>query len=300
MGRRGRRAASAAGLPPAGRPDQDGMAFPSPHGDRPMASRMPWRLPDEPALSGIAADAVAVGALAVRAASLVGPGHRCEEPATPRQDAYRLGRDAHRRYLLVAVADGMSDGSHSHLGASVAVAELVGRLRADLGAGRPPDAPGLFLETSRRMVAQAGHSGVDAHEVRAAALVAAIPVEPDQAGGRDMWLAWLADVGAWLRVPGGWDRVGGEAKGGLDASRLSEFLPFHSERAHSAVVRLPRGAVVAFTSDGVGDALADRTQGWFAERWAEPPHIASFLQDVGYEAKGQLDDRTAVVVWCDR
>ncbi|MEO5876504.1 MAG: protein phosphatase 2C domain-containing protein [Streptosporangiaceae bacterium] len=288
------------GRVPAADPGDGEMAFPSPHGGTPAASRLPWRLPDEPALSGIAADAVSVGALTVRAASMVGPGHRCEEPAVPRQDAYRLGRDEAKKFLIVAVADGMSDSRRSHLGANVAVAALVGRLRTELAADVPLDAATLFLEASRQMAGTAEHHGVTEHDVRAAVLAAVIPVSSDADGGREVWLASVADVGAWLRRPAGWQRLIGEEKSGLDSGRLARFLPFHPDQAECTTVRLEPGSVLAFTTDGVGDAFAGGSGSWFAERWARPPHIASFVREVGYEADGQLDDRTAVVVWCDR
>lgn len=274
--------------------------FPRPLGAGARQSRMPWRLPDEPAISGIAADAVSVGPLTVRAASLVGPGHRCAEPAQHRQDAYRLGRDPHRRYLLVAVADGMSDSSRSHLGANVAVTALIGRLRADLGRGAEPDAPALFLDAARQMSGMAVQQKATEDDVRAAALAVAVPVEPAPDGSREVWLAWIADVGAWLRVDAGWTRLAGADKTGLDRDVLTEFLPFHPDRARTARVTVQRGAVLAFATDGIGDMLADGAAPWFAERWAGPPHIASFVTDVGYDARGRLDDRTAVVIWCDR
>ncbi|GAA3231015.1 protein phosphatase 2C domain-containing protein [Actinocorallia longicatena] len=278
----------------------DQMAFPSPFGQTPAAARMPWRLPDEPALSGIAADAASVGGLTVRAASLVGPGHRCAEPAGPRQDAYKLGRDAAGRYLIVAVADGMSDSSRAHLGASVAVSALVGRLRADLNRDAPLRAPEIFLEAARQMSGAAEQFGVTENDVRAAALAAVIPVLPDGSGRREIWLASVADVCGWLREPRGWRRLAGAEKTGFDAGTLTEFLPFHPDRATATTVVLEPGAVVALTSDGVGDALgqAEATSAWFAERWTRPPHISLFLQEVGFEANGHLDDRTAVVVWC--
>jgi hypothetical protein len=277
----------------------EAMGFPVVDGRGSEAARLPWRLPDEPTLSGIAADAVTVGALTVRAASIVGPGHRCEEPAQPRQDVYRLGRDPEGRYLLVAVADGMSDSANSHQGASVAVTTMVERLREDLGKGLPLDAPGLFLAASRRMAGWAEQRNVTENEVRAVALAAAVPVEPDDANGRNMWLGWLADVGAWLRGPAGWQRVVGEEKKEMDGA-VSDFLPFHADRARSAVIRVERGAILALTTDGIGDAFDAGAGGWFARRWASPPHIASFIADVGYEARARHDDRTAVVIWCDR
>ncbi|MFA1548407.1 protein phosphatase 2C domain-containing protein [Actinomadura chokoriensis] len=286
--------------PPAAPADLAEMDFPRPLGAGARQSRAPWRLPDEPAISGIAADAVSVGPLTVRAASLVGPGHRCAEPAQHRQDAYRLGRDPDRRHLLVAVADGMSDSSRSHLGANVAVTALIGRLRADLAGGAPLDGPSLFLDAARQMSGMAAQQRVTENDVRAAALAAVVPVEPAPDGSRLVWLAWVADVGAWLRSDAGWTRLVGADKEGLDLDVLTEFLPFHPDRARTAWVTVQRGAVLAFATDGVGDVLAGGAAPWFAERWAGPPHVASFVADVGFDARGQLDDRTAVVVWCDR
>ncbi|MGP4024042.1 protein phosphatase 2C domain-containing protein [Actinomadura sp. 3N407] len=286
--------------PPPARPGVPGMDFPRPLGAGARQSREPWRLPDEPAISGIAADAVDVGALTVRAASLVGPGHRCAEPAQHRQDAYRLGRDPGKRYLLVAVADGMSDSSRSHLGANVAVTALIGRLRADLGRGAPLDGPALFLDAARQMSGMAAQQKVTENDVRAAALAVVVPVEPAADGRRRVWLAWIADVGAWVRAGASWTRLIGSDKQGLDRDVLTEFLPFHPDRTQTAELILEKGAVLALTTDGIGDALADGAAPWFAERWAAPPHIASFVADVGYDARGRLDDRTAVVIWCDR
>ncbi|MEV5749773.1 protein phosphatase 2C domain-containing protein [Actinoallomurus sp. NPDC052308] len=276
------------------------MEFPTPLGGVPGAARLPWRLPDEPSLSGIAADAASVGGLTVRAASLVGPGHRCEEPATPRQDAYRLGRDTAKRHLIVAIADGMSDSRRAHLGANVAATAIVGRIRADLDRDAPLVASEIFLDAARQMAGAAERDGVTEHDVRAAALAAVIPVHAGESGRRAVWLAALADVSGWLRQPGGWTRLTGVAKAALDAGRLEEFLPFHPDQVQDATIALGPDSVLALTTDGVGDVLApgEALAPWFADRWRQPPHIAAFLEDVGFEAAGRLDDRTAVVVWC--
>lgn len=275
--------------------------FPMLAGAGSPAARLPWRLPEEPALAGIAADAVTVGALTVLAASIVGPSHRCEEPATPRQDAYRLGRDRRRRHLLVAVADGMSDSSGSHLGANVAVAAVVARLRDDLDTDAELDAAAIFLDAARQMAGTAERHRLRDDDVRAAVLAAVIPVSADADGRRSVWLAGVADVGAWLREPAGWRQVAGAGKAEYDGGRLAEFLPYHPDRATTVRVELEPGAVLALATDGIGDGLADDGIGaWFSAHWADPPHISSFLDTVGYEARGRLDDRTAVVVWCDR
>ncbi|MEV6495002.1 protein phosphatase 2C domain-containing protein, partial [Actinoplanes sp. NPDC051633] len=96
------------------------------------AHAQPWLLPPHRSAPGIAADEAQVGDLSVRAASVVGPGHRCTEPVVARQDAYQLGRDRASRFLVVAVADGISASRHADRGATVAaqrsVDALAGRL----------------------------------------------------------------------------------------------------------------------------------------------------------------------------
>ncbi|QKG21695.1 protein phosphatase 2C domain-containing protein [Actinomadura verrucosospora] len=273
--------------------------FPQPLGKSGLAFEGPWHLPLEPGPPGMAADSVQAGDLAVRAASVVGPSHRCQPPGTPRQDAYRLSLDRSGRHLVIAIADGMSDSSHSHLGANVAVQALVQHLwEADEG----PDASRrdeCFRSAARQMLAAAEQRELAPNAVRAAALAAVVDLEAGPDGGRDAWLASIADVTAWIRADGGWRQAAGDVKQGMDGSHLSVFLPYHPSRAVRRRVRLGPGDVLALTSDGVGDALGRADLGpWFADRWSAPPHIGDFIDTVAFEAKGELDDRTAVVLWC--
>lgn len=87
-------------------------------GEGARAQGYPWLLPERTVQNGIAADEATVGALAIRAASVVGPGHRCGQPAEPRQDSYRIGRSPDSRYAIVAVADGLSSAAWSDVGAT--------------------------------------------------------------------------------------------------------------------------------------------------------------------------------------
>jgi hypothetical protein len=163
------------------------------------------------------------------------------------------------------------------------------------------DAAKLFLEASRQMSGAAAQRGIEEIDVRSAALAAVIPVPSDPDGRRRVWLASLGDVSAWRRCATEWQQLAGKEKSGMDANVLDEFLPYYSKKAISKSVWLEEGDIIALTTDGVADVLAPpgRAAAWFADRWRYPPHIASFFMDVGYEAKTQTDDRTAVVLWCD-
>ena len=56
-----------------------------------VAGRSPWRLPDVQGHPGIAADAAQVGDLEVRAASIIGPSHRCESSRVAPAGRLRAG-----------------------------------------------------------------------------------------------------------------------------------------------------------------------------------------------------------------
>jgi serine/threonine protein phosphatase PrpC len=266
------------------------------------AATAPWRLPAEPSAAGIAADEAVLGGLQLRAASVSGPSHRSR--GIPRQDAYRIGQDSAGSHLIVAVADGMSDSAHSDIGASVAVTALVTALRELLDRGVRLDCievREVFLAAARQVYGSAEQRGWTANEVRAVALAAVIPAQPDPDGVRRCWLGAVGDVSAWRMVRDRWERLIGDEKGGLDPSVVERYLPYHYEHLPYGVVELRPGEVMAMTSDGVADAFAlgAGVQGWFAERWRKPPPVGSFLLHVGFEQAQFHDDRTAVVVWCD-
>ncbi|WP_328618431.1 protein phosphatase 2C domain-containing protein [Amycolatopsis sp. NBC_00355] len=244
-----------------------------------------------------------LGDLEIRAASVVGADHRCTPAATARQDAYRLGRDAAGRYLLVAVADGVSEATRSDIGATVAARASVDLLRRQLDDGVSPaeiDFRELFKTVAQHIVGAASQVQAEPQELLTALIVAIVPTAPeDLRGGRTVRLASVADVSAWRHEETTWRQLAGEVKSGLDRNSLRTFLPHYWDAVVVREVVLPAGSALAFMTDGVGDALADIAGGaeWFAVRWRQPPALASFLLDTDYEAVGQVDDRTAVVVW---
>ncbi|MFF2778509.1 protein phosphatase 2C domain-containing protein [Streptomyces sp. NPDC058052] len=264
---------------------------------------LPWRLPTHPAPPGMAADAARLGDLEVRAASLVGTGHRVDaEHAVPRQDAYRLGRDAASQHLVVAVADGMSDSVHSDTAAAVAALALVNALRAQLDEGVPLrglDHASAFLEAARQVHTVARQRQWPDDSVRTVAAVAVVPTAPSPGGGRDVWIAGLGDTTAWVRRPRSWSRELGEKQQGFDAGRLHAYLPHTPEAAQGRHVRLQPGEALALTTDGVGDALTElpAAQELFHRQWAAPVQPIDLLLHIAYDSHQRNDDRTAVVVW---
>ncbi|MEV6169915.1 protein phosphatase 2C domain-containing protein [Streptomyces sp. NPDC051954] len=273
------------------------------------AQRFPWVLPVRPAApSGVAADEASLGDLAVRAASLVGPGHRCQEPATARQDAYRLARDATGDHLLLAIADGVSSSTHAELGAAVAASTAVTHLRRQLdepGAAVRLSAVELFAEAATAMRREAGRRGLDPADVCAVLFVAVIPTRPaGPSGERTMWAAWLGDASLWRLDDRRWRHAAGDRKEtthGYDSNAVAHTLPADPQAARETQLALHPGDVVSLVSDGVGDGLAGigEFNTYLADHWRLPLPIASYLNDVGFDAERFLDDRTSVTVWID-
>jgi len=269
------------------------------------ANRCPWLLPRTPAPAAVQADEAMVGGLHVRAASVVGPGHRCQEPAAPRQDAYRLGRDPGGRFLIVAVADGLSSGARSELGADVAVRHVVdtvcAALQADPAADRL-DVRAVFSGAAVAMNAAAEGNGLVPEDLSAVLAVAVVDSRPDEAGDHLLWVGWIGDASVWTLCGREWTVIAGDPKikiDGIASNAVAACLPQHPDEATQSLFRVGGGAAIAVVTDGVGDALAQipEANAYLAEHWARPPALGALLNDVCFDARQHLDDRTAVVLW---
>jgi Protein phosphatase 2C len=197
----------------------------------------------------------------------------------------------------------MSDSKHSDVGANVAASAVVGEIRVRLDRGvslGELDASDIFAATAGQMIGAAEQRRWSHDDVRCALAVAVIPAAAENGDGRRAWLAALADVTVWLWRPGGWLPLIGDLKEGADVSPLDHYLPYHPEKSATRLVRLGPDAVLAVTTDGIGDAISmlPGAAAWFADRWRTPRNILSFVQDIGYEDIQFNDDRTAVVIWC--
>lgn len=267
------------------------------------AGRRPWRLPAGQVQSGIAADAAQLGDLEVRAASVIGPGHRCDEPATARQDAYALMRARSGSHLIVAVADGVSSSASSEIGARVAVSAAARTLHQALEVSPDPErlaADTLFNEVAGEMVGTGRSRALDDSALCSLLIVAVIPAVAQPDGSRRVWTAQVGDVSLWLHGRNGWSQRTGRSKRGLNRNKVDAVLPFNPDQVVAGFVDVEPGQGVAVMTDGLGDTLSDvATAGpFFAACWARPPHLAGFVSDLCFDALGQNDDRTAVVVWC--
>ncbi len=271
---------------------------------RSPAHTVPWLLPSEPAQTGVAADEARVGELSIRGVSIVGAGHRCEDPAVPRQDAYRLGRDRDSRYVVVAVADGVSQSRLSHVGAAIAVETALDVAIAQLNAPTGKRQIDTTASSPRSRTAWSRPPRPVGSTVPS--LCCAFVLGFVEAGRLDRprraWISWVGDASAWRLDASGWSFVAGDRKDandGIESGELDACLPLHPGAVKSTTVDLAPGETLAFVTDGVGDVLAmvPDARTYLAQRWQQPPPVAEFVHDVGFEVARQQDDRTAVVVW---
>jgi hypothetical protein len=275
-------------------------------GDGARAQGYPWLLPERTVQNGIAADEATVGAFTLRAASVIGPGHRCGQPAEPRQDSYRIGRSRDSRYAIVAVADGLSSAAWSDAGATTASSQAVTLLREQIetvGFGGL-DVKELYGRIAESIAAHAAGRGVDTSHM-ATVLITAVLAEPDTNGVARAWVAWLGDSSAWTLDPHVplWRFAAGEAKdrtAAVVSNEVAGRLPDTPQLARDHYVTLAPGAALALVTDGIGDAWADpagNVNEYFANAWRSPVPATRFTADVGFDAPQCLDDRTAVVTW---
>lgn len=275
-------------------------------GEGARAQGYPWLLPERTVQNGIAADEATVGAFAVRAASVVGPGHRCGHPAEPRQDSYRIGRSRDSRHAIVAVADGLSSAAWSDAGATTASSQAVTLLREQIETVGFDglDASQLYGRVAESVAAHAAARGVGTSQV-ATVLITAVFAEPDADGTAKAWVAWLGDSSAWTLDPPSalWRFSSGDPKDRTSAvvsNAVAGRLPDTPHLARARSVTLAPGAALALVTDGIGDAWADpagTVNAYFANAWRSPVPAGRFTADVGFDAPQCLDDRTAVVVW---
>ncbi len=260
-------------------------------------------------------DAAHVGGLVVRAASVCGASHRYR--GTPRQDDYALCVVADR-WLVVAVADGVSAGALSHQAATIACRGAATQVREALLASDDPQAipwAELLDVLARRIVAhgrrvlgddQAPDDVAAADVARAMAttlVVVVLSVAADADGRRSGALVALGDPSAFtLGADGAWRPLtavkNADAEIATSATAALPYLP--AELPAATPIALAAGERLFVMTDGVGDPLGhgDGEVGRFlASAWAQPPDPVAFAAQVGFARKSYDDDRTVVGVW---
>jgi hypothetical protein len=269
------------------------------------AARAVPKLPAaEPALHDTVVDYAAVGDLQIRAASVRGARHRVGR--TPRQDAYGLAATPDGRFVVAAVADGVSGAPDSHIGAHWAVthgtqiavdrlsvsADVDGldaaELGAEIAAAVASSAHDSLLRAGREVeLADVGD------QVATTLVVAVVPV--DATHGRRVWFARVGDSSACLLGDGGWRRVFTEP-----SSAATPALPASFAHVEQATVHAEPGEAVLLMTDGIDKPLGSgrgEVGRYLSEHWCRAPDPLEFVRQAQFERKTFDDDRTAVGLW---
>lgn len=253
-----------------------------------------------------------VGPFELRAAATRGYSHRYA--GTPRQDMFCVG--ANEDWLVFAIADGVSSGSYSHVAAETAARAACKMVLERTDQIEDLDWASICARVSRRIMAEAAIRKLvdltDVTEVQdqvravravlaTTTVVAALCCKPGDAGLHDGWLAVLAgDSGAYVIEDGAMaSLVGGKDTMAMISSTSVDPLP---GAAKPEVLRLSlsAGQALVLTSDGLGDALGDGSGNVgdeLAARWASPPAVSQFFDDMNFYRRSYDDDRSAVVAW---
>lgn len=282
-------------------PDSNHWTAPPRFGGASSAQREPWHL-SATTTPGLAADEATIGAVSLRAASMVGPGHRCEAPAGPRQDAYAIRCSRDGRWIVVAVADGIGSAAKSDMGASIAVSAASRAAVRYLDAGSQPDEINpreVFRETASLMISAADSRNVTYTDFGSLLLLLVAPTSLDVADA--CWVVGNGDLSVWCARDAHLDQVYGPRKDAFDPNTVTSALPSeHATAVKAAWLRILPGAALALVTDGMGDPFQDSqsVRDYFARRWSEgAPPLMSFVKDVDFQAPGHDDDRTAIVLW---
>jgi serine/threonine protein phosphatase PrpC len=304
--------------PPAVPPAPPGV--PDTVGDRQRAADAGTRLFRG---SGVHAPDTAIDAglfegLDVRAASVRGTYGRYT--GTPRQDDYALGASADGCWLVVAVADGLSSASASHLGATLAARTAVQQAErlldeaAAAGDAAPSDAApldvaGVFQSAAYQLrraaeplLTRAGREVTPSaiSDLFATTLVLAV-VPTAAAGSRPGLVARVGDSGAWRLDAGGWLPLLAPKPLGPVATAATASLPSLPDTVEHRPLRLRDGQVLVLATDGVTDPMgadgATAAGRYLARAWSRglPPPL-EFARHVSYRGRSWDDDRTAVAV----
>lgn len=280
----------------------------------------PGRQPEIRAASGplnvgvpdTALDFLTAGDLEVRACSTRGWSHRYK--GTPRQDSYCLL--VNDDIVVVAVADGVSEGTHSQVAAETAARSACKLVADQMAKTSTVDwlqlarriSLRIIEEGEYRQIAPSGTAELSIDDrlrtclsaMSTTLIVAVIQRTPTSAGVVSEIAVVAGDSAAYLLRDGTLSPMGG---GKSDDSPIASTgvrpLPSPVEPT-SQVHHLLPGDVVVVGTDGIGDPVGDGTGEVgreFAFRWASPPTIDQFLLDVNVYRRSYDDDRTAVAVW---
>lgn len=248
----------------------------------------------------------------LRATSVRGRSHRYR--AQTRQDAYAYRCDG--RFVVAAVADGVSSGRLSHVAANI-----VSRHGCNMIGERLETTPPQALDWSEILrvlateVIDFGRRSLKnrpnferlgplevAEDLATTALFAVVQMRPVD-GYRPVHIFAYGDTSAWiLRSGSRWEpQQPVKNEGAIVASSQTRGIPVVPEQAPPAVrTQLGSEDALLLITDGIGDPLGNGkgpVGAFLAQMWRHPPQPLEFAAHVDFARRSHDDDRTAIAIW---
>ena len=251
----------------------------------------------------------AFGSLVVRAASVRGTYARYE--SGPREDDYTMGAAGNGRWLVVALADGVTSASASHLAATLAVRTAVQQVQRQLDEDvmGEVDLHGVFQSAAYQLRRSAepllDAEGLDCTADHIAGLFATtllVAIIPADGTGRRVRLARVGDSNAWTLDDHGWTPLLAPKVGGAPlASSTVRALPRLPDTLDVVELDIAPGQTMVLASDGVTDPFGTTFDGDVARCLAlawhpELPAPLEFARQLSFRGQSWDDDRTAIAV----
>ena len=245
----------------------------------------------------------------LRAASIRGQYHRYN--GAPRQDDFAVMQLTEPNRIVVALADGISAATQSHVGATAAVRYATQWLAGQND--KPADQidwVSLIESTAWTLVTQTAAllgvpeaSADQAEELMATTLVCAV-VEPDPLGGLVARVVSVGDSGCWiLDGEGAFTAVtGGKHSDQADVTSSAVVgLPRVPNGIEPVMIHVAPDQVLLFATDGFGDPLGDGggpVGDLFVAVLQRPvPSMVELVYALDFSRETFDDDRTLVAFW---
>lgn len=276
---------------------------------------------------GSVADVAEHHGIVIGVASTRGLLHQISDEPTVRQDAVAYAADGSGRYVIAALADGVSAAEASSIGSALAVDTAIGEVQGQLGGGT--DMNGLDWEAVNERIHVAMRQccasyGLDesqldrrtmAHMMGTTCEVVVVDTAASESGAVPIVRAVLAGDGAGyiLRRPGSGkaevEPLGSwELKDGVYSTSAVEPLPLEQPGLRERICKtmLNPGECVIVVTDGIGKDMGngrgavsqyihDRLMS--CDTVTNPSTPEGLLGAIRYAAPGSADDRSMIALW---
>lgn len=242
--------------------------------------------------------------MTLRLASMRGPAHRYH--GRPREDDAAAFYDAENDTLVFALADGVSEASDPHVGATLACRSAVDEALRQIAANDVvTDWDHLMrivawqlVEHAAKMLGATEANPAVAEQMLAATLTVgtARPV-PD---GLQVVLAQVGDSSAWTLQTGHFTALFTQDEPHELVRTEVVALPRVPAAVATTEVSLPWEAALVVATDGFAAPLTDSKDivgSFFAEHLAAPPNLNDFAYLLDFSRELCDDDRTLLAVW---